>query len=206
MIPYLHTLDVELFWRINTTRTPTLDSFFELFTNLGSAWVAVPVIVAVLLLRMRRGTWVHAIVFMAVAMSLSGIVNSSIKSLAGRPRPLRYFGMQRTDAIEDGADLPPGPGRESLMPHVVGPRWKHRSFPSGHANTAFSSAMVLFMLLGGWWFLAFVIAALVAYSRVYVGVHFPLDTVAGAFVGAFVTHLVFIAYHKWVYPFQKDEP
>jgi undecaprenyl-diphosphatase len=60
------------------------------------------------------------------------------------------------------------------------------SFPSGHAATAFACATVL-----AWWdrrlaVPAFVMAALIAWSRVYVGVHWPLDVLGGAALGVLV--------------------
>jgi undecaprenyl-diphosphatase len=66
---------------------------------------------------------------------------------------------------------------------VVGYRPVTYSFPSGHAASAFASAFVVTLMLprARWWLWA--LAALIAVSRVYIGVHYPLDIVAGALVG-----------------------
>jgi undecaprenyl-diphosphatase len=58
------------------------------------------------------------------------------------------------------------------------------SLPSGHATTAFAGAGVLAYLWRRWWPAFLVAAALVAYSRLYVGVHYPTDVLAGAAIGA----------------------
>ena len=57
------------------------------------------------------------------------------------------------------------------------------AFPSGHATTSFACAAVLAWLTPLHPVPLFVVAALVAFSRVYVGVHYPLDAVSGAVVG-----------------------
>ena len=69
--------------------------------------------------------------------------------------------------------------------HVIGPAFRARTFPSGHATTVFASAGLLALGLGSRTgaALALIVAAAAALSRAVVGVHWPLDILAGAFGG-----------------------
>jgi undecaprenyl-diphosphatase len=67
------------------------------------------------------------------------------------------------------------------------------SFPSGHAATSFAGAVILAYLLPRALPALLVLATLVAVSRVYVGVHYPLDILAGAALGALVAGIVMAA-------------
>ncbi|MES1246092.1 MAG: phosphatase PAP2 family protein [Actinomycetota bacterium] len=69
---------------------------------------------------------------------------------------------------------------------------KSHSFPSGHSATAFAGATVLAFFAPRWRVPLFVLAAAIAYSRLYVGVHFPLDVLAGAAIGT-ATALLLLA-------------
>jgi undecaprenyl-diphosphatase len=66
---------------------------------------------------------------------------------------------------------------------TIGERPADASFPSGHSANAFASAYVLAHVVpagaGAWWLLA----ASIAYSRIYLGVHYPADVLGGAIVG-----------------------
>ena len=58
------------------------------------------------------------------------------------------------------------------------------SFPSGHAATSFAGATLLALLVPRLALPLLGLAAAIAWSRVYVGVHYPLDIAAGALLGA----------------------
>lgn len=99
-----------------------------------------------------------------VACAGAFVFSQLAKHLWDRPRPVLLFFDIR---------LPGGP----LFVH---------SFPSGHATTAFAAAFVwaAFLPKARWGFYA--LAALVAFSRVYLGVHFPFDVLYGGFLGSLV--------------------
>jgi undecaprenyl-diphosphatase len=61
------------------------------------------------------------------------------------------------------------------------------SFPSGHSATAFACATVIAWASPRLAVPAFVLAALVAWSRVYAGVHWPLDVIGGSALGVLVS-------------------
>ena len=60
------------------------------------------------------------------------------------------------------------------------------SFPSGHATAAFACATVIAWRAPRLAFPAFVLAGAIAWSRVYVGVHWPLDVLGGAALGLLI--------------------
>jgi undecaprenyl-diphosphatase len=67
--------------------------------------------------------------------------------------------------------------------HALVTRPHTHSFPSGHATTSFACATVIGLLLPRVRVAVLILAAAVAWSRVYVGVHYPLDVFAGAVLG-----------------------
>jgi undecaprenyl-diphosphatase len=70
------------------------------------------------------------------------------------------------------------------------------SFPSNHAANNFAMARTVQILTPEWAIPAYVFAAVVALSRVYVGVHYPLDVIAGGLIGLLCATLVNFAIER----------
>jgi membrane-associated phospholipid phosphatase len=75
----------------------------------------------------------------------------------------------------------------------------HYSFPSGHTSSAFSTATSLSLTYPKWYVIApgYLYACGVAYSRMYLGVHYPSDVLAGALIGTACSFLSF-KIEKWL--------
>jgi undecaprenyl-diphosphatase len=135
-----------------------LDGLFVALTRLGyggAIWIVLAVGAA---LALRRPLLVP---FTAATVWIADLLALAIKLATTRPRPFTVF-----------------PDPEPLVLGVLG-----NSFPSGHAATAFAGAAILSRALPGRWPVLFLLAAGIAFSRVYVGVHYPADVLGGAILG-----------------------
>ena len=96
--------------------------------------------------------------------------------------PLVLIAYVTSAALSDAIKL--GVGRARPLDHPLVHEPTTHSFPSGHATTSFACAATLAPYVGRRSALVlYVLAAAIAYSRVYVGVHYPLDVLAGAVLG-----------------------
>jgi undecaprenyl-diphosphatase len=73
---------------------------------------------------------------------------------------------------------------------VRSPLYGNRSFPSNHAANMFCLAFLITAFAPSWKWYAYGLAILVAYSRSYVGLHYPSDWLVGAIIGTLVAWLV----------------
>lgn len=181
--------DNNLFIAVNNAHTPFFDIFFQIITFLGTGYVIAPLLLTIILVSIPRKQRKQIILCAVVSISMSGILTQGVKNLVHRPRPLAYF-VPESQALNS-----PDSSRPVYTVHVLGPRLKRNSFPSGHTNSAFAAATFLVLLYGGFFWSSYLIALLVAYSRLYLGVHFFLDTVAGAVLGIVVVWMIFKLFH-----------
>ena len=159
---------------------PALDAVFLWFSKVGYLWGVVPAdiaLVAVLsVLRRKREA-----LFAGLALAGSGILNVAAKHYYGRARPSLW---------------------ESLSPETT------YSFPSGHAMGSMTLAVVLVLLAwrtrwrGPVLALMSVFVVMVGLSRIYLGVHYPSDILAGWTAALAWTLGVFLlvfrrAYRPW---------
>ena len=167
----VHTLvqsgDAALFKLINQgLANPILDHAMVAVTYLGLGITQAGLSLALLLigfatdrLDFRRAGYAGM-----VALTFSLIASQVAKLVWARPRPLlALYDVRIVDNY--------------LFTH---------SFPSGHATTAFAAAVAFSMFLPRLRYIALGLAFLTAVSRVYLGVHYPLDVTYGAILGALI--------------------
>jgi len=184
MIDFLIRIDTTLFTFINSHHTLFFDKFFCIISQLGNGWIAVPLVAAIIIIATPRARLARALLYAVIAGTLAGIANTQVKRLTHRPRPVVCFEKRMENS-----------GITAKV-HIVGRNWRENSFPSGHAATTFASAAILALLYGGYFSLGFIPALFVAYSRVYMGVHFPSDVLGGAVLGSAIS-LLFIVFFRW---------
>ena len=162
MFELIQRLDEQaLRWIAETLRTPLMDKAFSLYTFLGNGGWAF-ILFGVVLLFFRKTRKAGASSLCAMLMGLL-VTNLTLKPLVSRPRP--WVVMENFTTLVTSSDL--------------------NSFPSGHTCAAFAFGVALCAVLPQTWAkaAALIAAALMGFSRLYVGVHFPSDVIVGALVG-----------------------
>jgi undecaprenyl-diphosphatase len=137
--------------------------------SLGLVWLAIACVCAVVWRRPLVFAWVLA------ADVIGALSSSGLRELIGRPRPSTRYASPDT-----------------LVHAPTDP-----SLPSGHTTVAFACAAVLAYFKPRLALPLFLLAATIGFSRVYVGVHYPLDIVGGAAFGLVIGALL-IALHRLV--------
>ena len=154
-------LDTQVFMLLNMRGYPGwLDRFMWLITQLGNMLAAFIFAFPLFILNYRR----LAIEVIFGTLTLWLLVEM-IKTLSDRERP--FFTLEKT--------------------RIIGRREKGDSFPSGHTTQIFFMAVLLihgFRMGAGESIAVYAVAALVGFTRIYVGAHYPRDVIAGMVLGS----------------------
>lgn len=145
----------ELFRMVNQDRGPFWDMVMDTATHLCDGYVWTFAFLLLLPVNGKRAvTGLKAMILLMVGVWV-------LKQIFYAPRPL---------SVLEGV-------------RVVGRELRQGSFPSGHTATIFAAVTLLYYWIGRRAAPLFAVAAFCGLSRVYVGAHFPLDVVGGAYLG-----------------------
>lgn len=172
----LSTAELEVLdWIAQHLYTDFLDTLMPWLSRLadsGGIWL----LWAILLLALnRKERQVGGQMLLALGLSLI-FCNLILKNTVGRLRPFEV-----------------NPMAELL---VAAP--KDFSFPSGHSSASFAAASVLLLNRHRGRWIALILASLIAFSRLYLYVHFPTDVLGGIALGVFCGLLSRLLWRRWI--------
>lgn len=177
MFNALRRADEYVFERMSAVHRPVLDKIMVMFTYAGTGatvWWSM-LIIPFLISRTYRETGVILTVALLFNYFLGEII---IKRLVGRDRP--------SARISD----------EEMKIHKP----KDPSFPSGHAASSFCAFIVTIWCCPPWiWIPALVVATLIAFSRIYLSVHYLTDVLAGIMLGLFDGTLITLLFRFLIF-------
>lgn len=168
MIDFLYSIDVSIFYFINgTLANPLFDKLMPFITEVKN-WYLVYVLLWLIILFKGGKYRIAMAVAMILLITITDQVSSSLlKNLIERVRPC--------NALPDV--------------HLLAGCTGSFSFPSSHAVNNFAAAMFFGYFYKHLRWILFSVAAIVALSRIFVGVHYPSDVIGGALIGIILGYI-----------------
>lgn len=158
----------------NLLKNNLLDWFFLTFSlpgEMGTIWIVSSLLMIVFGRKLTKVYGVLALLSMFVSDLAIG---HTVRELVDRDRPFL----------------------QNINIDQFGPKWDTPSFPSAHADSSFAGAFILSRFFHKLRYFLYGFAALSSLSRVYFGMHYPTDIMAGALIGYISGMLIFTIYVK----------
>lgn len=179
-------------WLSNANQNPSLNwlswvlNIITFSCDAGLIWI-ITAIIFLIFKKTRRCGIVLAVGLLIFALLINNIL---IKHLVHRIRPI-YKSELLLDAVSHWM-LPNGKGLFGLFEV---PKVTSYSFMSGHSFSSFLCATIITFFFRKYGWTSFVFATIIAFSRLYFGVHYPTDVFAGMMLGA-ISGLVCIFFYR----------
>jgi undecaprenyl-diphosphatase len=173
MFDFVVHLDQQLFLFLNSLHCPWLDPVM-VFASAKISWVFLYVGLIAVFFWKHPWKWaLLALLATVLTFALTDQLGNIIKHAVGRPRPCVAF--------------------EGILYSLEACGGRYASFVSNHAANMFGSATITALLFRNKYYTIGVYswAAIVAYSRIYVGKHYPLDLLCGALLGILAAYGVY---------------
>ncbi len=172
----LNTWDTELFLALNGTNNSFWD-FIMWWSSDKFIWIPVYLLFLFLLWKKYKVKIWLILIFVALLIFLSDQISVHLfKDVFQRLRPCHE------------------PSLDGMIHLVNGKCGGQFGFYSSHASNIFALAVFVISLLGkkNFWLVCLILlwATLIGYSRIYLGVHYPMDVIAGAFAGSLLGWMV----------------
>tara|TARA_R110002050_G_scaffold14313_8_gene45302 strand:- start:2665 stop:3225 length:561 start_codon:yes stop_codon:yes gene_type:complete len=184
MLDKLLTWDRETFIYLNSLGIEKYDQFWGIATNI-STWIPLYIIFFILLtVKQPKKEGLLKVASVVLLLLFIVLLTGVTKEWVGRLRPSADESLNTLIRIIKGSE--------------------GFSFFSGHSSFSFAltTMVVLFLKEKVKWIWAFYLWPIfLAFSRIYVGVHYPIDLITGAVVGILSAQLFYVIYTKFIAPY-----